>query len=99
MRQFPIGTLKIDQSFVRAAAETPDGMAIVRTIVEMGRALGMDVVAEGVETPVQLAVLRGLGCHYAQGLLFGEPCSADALGAMLADQVQRGPSFGYLFGA
>jgi diguanylate cyclase (GGDEF)-like protein/PAS domain S-box-containing protein len=99
LRQFPIGTLKIDQSFVRAAAETPDGMAIVRTIVEMGRALGMDVVAEGVETPVQLAVLRGLGCHYAQGLLFGEPCSADALGAMLADQVQRGPSFGYLFGA
>ena len=48
----------------------------------MGRTLGMMVVAEGVETPAQLAVLRKLGCHFAQGLLFGEPCTAEGLGAL-----------------
>jgi diguanylate cyclase (GGDEF)-like protein/PAS domain S-box-containing protein len=86
LRQFPIGTLKIDQSFVRDAALAESDETIVRTIIEMGRTLGMTVVAEGVETPAQLAMLRALGCHYAQGLLFGEPCTAEGLGALLMEQ-------------
>jgi diguanylate cyclase (GGDEF)-like protein/PAS domain S-box-containing protein len=86
LRQFPIGTLKIDQSFVRDAALAGSDGTIVRTIIEMGRTLGMTVVAEGVETPAQLAMLRTLGCHYGQGLLFGEPCTAEGLGALLIEQ-------------
>ena len=46
----------------------------------------MDVIAEGVETPEQLAYLRGVNCHYAQGRLFGEPCTAEALGSLLLAQ-------------
>ena len=91
LQQFPIGTLKIDQSFVRDASEDADDATIVRTIIDMGRSLGMEVVAEGVETQAQLEFLRGSGCHYGQGRLFGEPCTAEDLLALLAHQA-RGPA-------
>ncbi len=77
LQQFPISTLKIDKSFVRDVALDPDDATIVATIIEMGRSLKMDVVAEGVETEEQLAFLRTLDCTYVQGLLFGDPMSAD----------------------
>jgi EAL domain-containing protein (putative c-di-GMP-specific phosphodiesterase class I) len=73
LQQFPIGTLKIDQSFVRNAATDPDYATIVRTIIEIGRSLGLQVVAEGVETDEQRQFLRQSGCQYGQGRLFGEP--------------------------
>ena len=92
LQQFPIGTLKIDQSFVRDARRrrrtTP---RMVRTIIEMGHSLGMEVVAEGVESQAQLEFLRGSGCNYGQGRLFGEPCTAEDLLALLAHQA-RGPA-------
>jgi len=97
LQQFPIGSLKIDQSFVRDAATDPNDATLVRTIVEMGRSLGMDVVAEGVETPEQLAYLRGVNCHYGQGRIFGEPCTAEALGALLLAQESGRPPFAALF--
>jgi diguanylate cyclase (GGDEF)-like protein/PAS domain S-box-containing protein len=99
LQQFPIGSLKIDQSFVRDAATDPNDATLVRTIVEMGRSLGMDVIAEGVETPEQLAYLRGVNCHYAQGRLFGEPCTAEALGSLLLAQETGKPPFAALFPA
>ena len=77
LQQFPIGTLKIDQSFVRNAATDPDDATIVRTIIEMGRSLRLQVVAEGIETEEQRAFLRASGCEFGQGRLFGEPMSAD----------------------
>ncbi len=89
LQDFPIGTLKIDQSFVQGAAREPDRGAIVTTIINMGQSLKMDVVAEGVETEEQLDFLRRHDCTYAQGHLFGEPVDADAYLAMLVDQ-QRG---------
>jgi len=92
LQQFPIGTLKIDQSFVREAHMDRNDATIVRTIIEMGRSLGMDVVAEGVETEGQLQFLRSAGCDFAQGQLFGEPCSAEVLGALLSRQVATGRS-------
>jgi diguanylate cyclase (GGDEF)-like protein/PAS domain S-box-containing protein len=92
LQQFPIGTLKIDQSFVRDANIDRNDATIVRTIIEMGRSLGMEVVAEGVETEGQLAFLREAGCNFAQGRLFGDPCSAEDLGAMLSRQVATGRS-------
>jgi diguanylate cyclase (GGDEF)-like protein/PAS domain S-box-containing protein len=91
LQQFPIGTLKIDQSFVRDACEDQNDATIVRTIIEMGRSLGIEVIAEGVESQAQLEFLRGSGCNYGQGRLFGEPCTAEDLLALLAHQA-RGPA-------
>ena len=76
IQQFPIGTLKIDQSFVRGVAINCDDDAIVRTIIEMGRTLDIEVVAVGVESEEQAEFLRSRGCHYAQGLLFADAMSA-----------------------
>lgn len=76
LQQFPIGTLKIDQSFVRNAASDPDDATIVRTIIEMGRSLGLQVLAEGIETEEQRYFLLHAGCQYGQGRLFGEPATA-----------------------
>jgi diguanylate cyclase (GGDEF)-like protein/PAS domain S-box-containing protein len=92
LQQFPIGTLKIDQSFVRDATTDRNDATIVRTIIEMGHSLSMQVVAEGVETQDQFIFLRESNCDFAQGQLFGEPCSADKLGELLARQVQTGRS-------
>jgi EAL domain-containing protein (putative c-di-GMP-specific phosphodiesterase class I) len=92
LQQFPIGTLKIDQSFVRDANIDRNDATIVRTIIEMGRSLDMEVVAEGVETEGQLQLLREMGCNFAQGCLFGAPCSVEDLGAMLSRQVATGRS-------
>ena len=86
LQQFPIGTLKIDQSFVRDAAVNSDDATIVRTIIDMGKALEVEVVAEGVENEEQFNFLRGRGCHYAQGRLFGDAMSSDAFFALLLAQ-------------
>ena len=79
LQQFPIGTLKIDQSFVRDAADDPADAVLVRTIIDMGHSLGMDVVAEGVESVRQLEFLCNSRCNMAQGQLFGEARSIDEL--------------------
>jgi diguanylate cyclase (GGDEF)-like protein/PAS domain S-box-containing protein len=86
LQQFPIGTLKIDQSFVRDAAINSDDATIVRTIIDMGRALEVEVVAEGVENEEQFNFLRERGCHYAQGRLFGDAMSADEFFSLLLAQ-------------
>jgi diguanylate cyclase (GGDEF)-like protein/PAS domain S-box-containing protein len=78
LQQFPISTLKIDQSFVRDMATSPDDATLVSTIVQMGRNLNVDVVAEGVENSDQLALLQRFDCAFAQGLLFGDPMSSDS---------------------
>jgi diguanylate cyclase (GGDEF)-like protein/PAS domain S-box-containing protein len=86
LQQFPIGTLKIDQSFVRDVAVDSDDAAIVRTIIDMGKSLALEVIAEGVESAEQLDFLRRHGCYYAQGRLFGECMEAHKLLKILADQ-------------
>jgi diguanylate cyclase (GGDEF)-like protein/PAS domain S-box-containing protein len=96
LQQFPIGTLKIDQSFVRDASEDAGDATIVRTIIEMGRSLGMEVIAEGVESRAQLEFLRQNACLYAQGRLFGEPCTAAELLALLTRQAAGTLPFAHL---
>jgi EAL domain-containing protein (putative c-di-GMP-specific phosphodiesterase class I) len=88
LQQFPISTLKIDKSFVRHISTNPDDATIVSTIIQMGRNLGMDVVAEGVEGEDQLAFLQKLGCTYVQGLLFGDPMSSDSYLELLLAQAE-----------
>jgi diguanylate cyclase (GGDEF)-like protein/PAS domain S-box-containing protein len=96
LQQFPIGTLKIDQSFVRDVSEDAGDATIVKTIIEMGRSLGMEVVAEGVESLRHLDFLRRNSCHYAQGKLFGEPCAAEDLLALLMRQASGTAPFAHL---
>jgi EAL domain-containing protein (putative c-di-GMP-specific phosphodiesterase class I) len=88
LQQFPINTLKIDQSFVKNIAIDADDATIVGTIIHMGRSLNMDVVAEGVETEEQLNFLQTLHCTYVQGLLFGDPMSSDSFLELLLSQAE-----------
>ena len=97
LQQFPISTLKIDKSFVRDVAVDPDDATIVSTIVQMGRNLNMDVVAEGVETEQQLNVLQRLDCNFVQGLLFGDPMSSDNYVELLLAQAEGTDSYRALF--
>jgi diguanylate cyclase (GGDEF)-like protein/PAS domain S-box-containing protein len=92
LQQFPIGTLKIDQSFVRDVALDSNDAALVRTIIDMGKSLDLEVIAEGVEAAEQLEFLRRHGCFYAQGRLFGDLMEADKLLAVLASQA-GGPAY------
>jgi diguanylate cyclase (GGDEF)-like protein len=84
LKRLPIDTVKIDQSFVRDLTVDPDDAAIVTAIVAMARSLGVDVVAEGVETEEQLAELQRLGCHRAQGFLLARPMNGAAVARLLA---------------
>jgi len=97
LQQFPISTLKIDQSFVANVASNADDATIVGTIIHMGRSLKMDVVAEGVETEEQLNFLQTLDCTYVQGLLFGNPMSSDNYLELLLAQVEGTDSYRALF--
>ena len=97
LQHFPIGTLKIDQSFVRDASREHSSTAIVGAIIGLGRSLDMDVVAEGVETMAQLELLQRLNCTFAQGHLFGEPVSAARYLEMLIAQEQGVPAHAELF--
>ena len=73
--------VKIDRGFVTAMDTDAGDHAIVRATVDLGRRLGLDVVAEGVESEAVLESLRALGCQYAQGFAVGRPMDADAVAA------------------
>ncbi len=76
LRKFSIDALKIDQSFIRQITTTPDETSIVSAVISMGRSLKLRVVAEGVETPQELAFLQAHNCEEAQGFYFSRPVSA-----------------------
>ena len=97
LQQFPISTLKIDRSFVRNIVTSPDDATLVDTIIQMGRNLNLDVVAEGVEEEAQLNFLQALGCNYVQGLLFGDPMSSDNYLELLLAQAEGTDTYRTLF--
>jgi diguanylate cyclase (GGDEF)-like protein/PAS domain S-box-containing protein len=88
LRQFPIDVLKIDQSFVRQISDDPNDSAIVRAIIDMGKNLKKRVIAEGIETQEQLALLQSWHCTEGQGYLFSRPVPA----AQFAQLLQTGVS-------
>jgi EAL domain-containing protein (putative c-di-GMP-specific phosphodiesterase class I) len=83
LHSFPFDVLKIDRSFVGRMSDGDQALQIVRTIIELARVLGMDVVAEGIETPEQYQVLRQMGCRFGQGFLFARPMDASEISKML----------------
>ena len=85
LHRFPVDVLKVDRSFVAGLGQVGECGDIVRAIVGMAHGLGLDVVAEGVETAEQLAQVRALACDYAQGYFFSRPVSGDEAGALLGE--------------
>jgi diguanylate cyclase (GGDEF)-like protein len=83
LRRLPFNALKLDRSFTSGLDRTATDPQITAAVIEMARALGMTVIAEGVETREQLECLRRLGCHFAQGYYFAAPMQADELSRLL----------------
>ncbi|EHR69493.1 PAS domain S-box/diguanylate cyclase (GGDEF) domain-containing protein [Burkholderiales bacterium JOSHI_001] len=83
LRDYPFDVVKIDKSFLAGLHNSPDVMAVMHATVTVIENLGMTSVAEGVETPAQVALLQSIGCRFAQGYLFARPMPADALAALL----------------
>ena len=88
LHRFPLNYLKIDRSFV-SRLTTDNDNAIVRTISTLARNLGMEVIAEGIETEEQYRELRQLGCEYGQGYLFSQPVGKEAVLLLLAQDAHR----------
>jgi diguanylate cyclase (GGDEF)-like protein len=85
LTRLPIDIVKLHRSFITRLDRDPQSRALCESVVGIARALGMDVVAQGVETPAQLAALCGVGCDFAQGFLISRPVPLAALVAMLTD--------------
>jgi diguanylate cyclase (GGDEF)-like protein len=83
LKSLPVDVLKIHQSFVTGLGTRPEEASIVGAVVKLGHALGLEVIAEGVETDRQLAELRALGCDAAQGFLLGRPVPEEQVDSML----------------
>jgi predicted signal transduction protein with EAL and GGDEF domain len=83
LHRFPVDELKIDQTFVHRLSDQSDQRELVAAMVAMGRAFGLEIVAEGVETTEQARHVHDLGCHAAQGYIFARPQPPDAIEAML----------------
>lgn len=85
LEAFPVTEIKIDRSFVGGLTTSPSKTVIVRTIIDLGRALGLTVVAEGVETEAQRALLVGMGCPIGQGFLLGRPSDGAVFAAKFSE--------------
>jgi diguanylate cyclase (GGDEF)-like protein len=92
LKRFPLDSLKLDRSFIRGLGSGEEDRAIVEAVVTMARTLGLDVVAEGVETERQLAEVRALECPFAQGYLFARPLPPAAMTDLLSDRLTAMPA-------
>jgi EAL domain-containing protein (putative c-di-GMP-specific phosphodiesterase class I) len=90
LQRFPLDKLKIDKSFVDALGQSSNGGVIIQAIVALGRALGLTVVVEGVETEQQRVLLRLAGCDEMQGYLFAKPAPAKTIDRLLEQAKQGG---------
>ena len=92
LARFAFDKIKIDRQFVRNMTRDPAMLAIVKTIVTLGKSLGVTVTAEGVESEEQAAMLREFGCPEAQGFLYGQPGAPEATGTAKVTPIKRGTS-------
>jgi EAL domain-containing protein (putative c-di-GMP-specific phosphodiesterase class I) len=90
LRRYGVDKLKIDRSFIRELGVSADADAIVRAMVSLGRALHMQVTAEGVETVDQRDHLTAIGCHELQGFLLSRPLAGEQLIELLGGQRETG---------
>ena len=84
LKRFPVDTLKIDRSFVEGLGTDPLDLPIVQAVMSLGHTLGLEVVAEGVETPLQEKTLKALGCERAQGFLYARPLRPEDVPSLFA---------------
>lgn len=91
LKRFPLDVLKVDQSFVRNLCNDAEDRAIANAVIKLAHALDMTVIAEGVETEAQHAILRDMGCNLCQGYLFGRPMPANEATALLTPGQVLGP--------
>ena len=89
LKHFPLNELKIDRSFVADVPDNPDDAVLIKTIVSMGNNLGLEVIAEGVETLEQFNFLKQTGCYAYQGYLFGRPMAINDFETELTEYVDR----------
>ncbi len=92
LKQFPVQEVKVDRAFVKGVAESRVDSAIVRAVIELANAIGISAIAEGVETPDQVAGLKMLGCRVAQGYFFSQPLPAEEFNELLTTHFARGPA-------
>ena len=85
LHRFPMDTLKVDRSFVSNMTQAAKNIEIVSTIVMLAHKLGMDVVAEGIETSEEKELLKALNCEYGQGYLFSKPIATAAVSQLLRE--------------
>ena len=95
LKRLPADALKVDKSFVGGLGRDPEDTALVRMIVELAHTFGMEVIAEGVETEEQAALLEEMGCDMAQGYLFSEPLAAEGIANLLDADYRRRPPGGW----
>jgi predicted signal transduction protein with EAL and GGDEF domain/DNA-binding response OmpR family regulator len=98
LRRLPIDTVKIDRSFVSEIEVSPDSATIVAAIIAMARALRMKIVAEGVETRMQMVALHGQGCSVMQGFLFSRPVPADQFAELIVRTLDGHPEWCFSLG-
>ncbi len=84
LQRFPVDALKIDRSFIHHLADNSEGETLIRTLVQLGKALSIETLAEGIEQPAELSLLREEHCDSGQGFLFARPMSPEAAGEFLA---------------
>jgi diguanylate cyclase (GGDEF)-like protein len=89
LKDFPVDSLKIDRAFIQDICEEPDDRAIFSAIVTLGRALKLQVIAEGVETVDQMNLMQAHGCHLFQGFLYARPMAADEVWKWLTEESER----------
>ncbi len=93
LRQFPVDSLKIDRTFITGLTLSGESHALTHTLIQLGRALGLQTLAEGVEQPSQVRQLQHEGCDLAQGFLFARPLAPDAVEDFLEDNLRAVGSF------
>ena len=91
LQKFPIHCLKIDRSFISGVADNADARSLVRTIIAMCESMGLDIVAEGVESVRQLQVLGEMRCAKAQGYLISHPVPPESIASTVATINDLGP--------